>query len=357
MHCNQGYTRKVARLVSILCVVSFLCSVSACKVAPPPENSADAWYVPYVDICVDKGIMDTPEDTSSLDQPLLCDELQVILIRLYNHLHGGDGTVPPLPDNPLDYLQFLDGDGVCVAGVKDVSKIYAADGGIWVEFTGKPPSDELTLKMAFPGDRMYLHTQGSFIAGGIDTEVDPYSASGLLQAVSPGEHYIGTVIPDHYFFPVDTETPADTYVHILSGYQFMIENNGFDDYSDTGHYPYIYYLLFREGHVSTEAIPRERENPDLSLTDAAWREDLAIYLADYCPELIPDVSLSEDSLSERYTYRQNIAIQGLYQAGVFAGINEDENFDGQQPLTRAECAVVIARLLSQGDCPSLLTGN
>lgn len=349
MPCNQGHTRKAVRLFLVLSLALLLCGVSACRVAPPPADSADAWYIPYVDICVDKGIMDALEDTSSLDQPLLCDELQVILIRLYNHLHGGDGTVPPLPDDPLDYLQFLDGDGVCVAGLKDVSKIYATDGGIWVEFAVKPLADELTLKMAFPGDRMYLHAQGSFIPGGIETEADPYSASGLLQAISPETNYIGTVVPDHYFFPVETEIPADTYVHILSGYQFMIENNGFDDCWDAEYYPYVYYLFFREGHISTEATPRENENPDLSLTDAAWREDLAIYLADYCPELIPDVSLSADSLSERYTYRQNLAIQGLYQAGVFAGINEGEDFDGQQPLTRAECAVVIARLLSPGD--------
>ena len=39
-------------------------------------------------------------------------------------------------------------------------------------------------------------------------------------------------------------------------------------------------------------------------------------------------------------------VKRLYQAGIFTGVDEAGNFDGKAPLTRAQFAVILARLLS-----------
>lgn len=313
------------------------------------EQSAGAentgWYTPYVAACVEESVVDPSwaEDFSP-DESLKLDELQVILIRLYNRLNGGDGTIPPLPEDPLEYLQFWDATGNCVADIRDIAEVYAREGGLCVEFSDWPNIDELTLKMAFPGDQMHLCAQGHFVPEHLENETESHSAPGVLNMVLPGMHYDGTGIPDHYFFEVEGEIPADRYVHILSAYSFIEENGGFD-FWDEWYYPYIYYWNFREGNYLTEATPREQEERELSPSDPAWREDLVLYLAAYCPDAITQAYVPEDKENARYTYSQNEAIQGLYQAGILTETDAEGNFDGRQPVTKAEVAAVIGRVL------------
>lgn len=339
--------------ICALLMAGLLAVVSACAGTETPRKAEEKLpgeenagrYAPYVTVCAEEGILDDAEEKNfSPDDPLKMDKLQVMLIRLYNRLHGGDGTIPPLPDDPLDYLRFLDADGNCVAGITEIAESYDRDRELWVEFKTKPAQDELTLQMAFPGDKMYLCAQGSFAPGGVVTEADPHSAAGLLQMVSPDTEY-GVVVPDHYTFPVETEQPADAYAYILSSYQFMVENGWFDDSWDEWHYPYIYYWNYREGNVLTESTPRERENPDLSPSDDAWWEDMAIDLGTYCPEVVPWVDVTEEMANERYTYRQNEIIWGLFQEGILVQNDENGEFPGQQPITQGEAAAVIARVL------------
>lgn len=337
------------RMWIMLLIGLLLMGVSACattETQKKAEGETDDWYTPYVEICAEEGILNTAEVKNfSPDDPLKLDELQVMLIRFYDLLHGGDGTIPPLPDDPLDYLQFLDEDGSPVAGIMDMATVYAMDGGIWVEFKTKPAQEELTLKMAFPGDEMYLCTHGNFVPGGIETEVEPYSAAGMFQMILPEESNVSIVVPDHYLFPVETEKSADVYASVLSAYSFMAENDWFDDNWDEWYYPSIYYWNYREGNYLTEPTPRERENPDLSPSEIAWREDLAIYLGVYCPEAVPRVDVTEKMVDARYTYSQNEIILGLCHAGVFPQDVESDNFDGQKPITKAETVAVIARVL------------
>lgn len=334
-----------------LLLVAMLMSISACApstAGPFAEVKDGNWYAPYVEVCVEEGILDAAAIKNfSLDETLKLDELQVMLIRLYDRLHGGDGTVPPLPEDPMDYLQFLDADGNQVAGIKEVAEVYEWNGELWVEFETKPVPDELTLKMAFPGDGMYLKATGSYVPEQFLTEAEPNSPLDLLQGlgVLPEGQLMGVTEPEHYAFPVATETPADVYADALSSYRVMIENDWFDDSWDEWYYPYIYYWNYREGNYFTQPTPRERENPDLSPSDAAWWEDLAIFLGTYCPELIPRMNAPTEKLDERYTNIQNQAIQGLLQAGIFTATGEDRAFDGQKPITRAEAAAVIARVL------------
>lgn len=340
-------------------LVAMLMSISTCAAPREGKSAGDgtagfvdveagAWYAPYVEVCAKDGIMiGTSETTFSPDAPLGLDQLQVLVIRLYNRLHGGDGTIPPLPEDPMDYLQFLDADGTCVAGITDIAKVYAKDGGIWVEFVVKPDVDELTLQMAFPGDGMYLRTTGSYVPEQFQTEVEPNSPLDLLHGlgVLPESQFEGVTVPEHYLFPVEAEKPAKAYANMLSAYHFTAKNEWFDDSWDEWYYPYIYYWNFREGNYLTESTPRVLGNPDLSPSDAAWREDLAIYLGGYCSELVPWVDVPEETMDERYTYSQNKAIYGLYESGILTGTDASGSFDGQRPLTRAEAATVIARVL------------
>lgn len=351
MQYKQRHTASAMRLLSALCVVSLL---TGCKAA---SNQADVihtnaapQYESNLEICIQEGVVDaTSASVFSPDDPLTCDELQVMLIRLYNRLHGGDGTIPPLPDDPLDYLQFLDADGSCIAGITDIAEVYAGNGGLWVEFEKKPTMDELTLKMAFPGDKMYLCTQGNFVSGGIEREPDPHSAAGVLQMISPETRSGGVVVPDHYVFSVEVEESANLYARVLSSYRLMVENAWFDDCWDAWYYPSVYYWNYREGNYLTESSPREKEDPELSPSDPAWWEDMAIYLGTYCPEVVPRVEVTEGMMDDRYTYSQNETIWGLLQAGILTK-NDDRDFEGQQPITKSEAIAVIARVLkSQED--------
>lgn len=346
--CLQGHITNAMRLLSALCVVSLL---AGCKVA---SNQTDvinttvvSQYQSNLEICIQEGIVDaTSASVFSPDDPLTCDELQVMLIRLYDRLHGGNGTIPPLPDDSLDYLQFLDPDGSCVARITDIAEVYTSDGGLWVEFKRKPTVDELTLKVAFPGDKMYLCTQGYFVSGGIENggDPDPHSAAGVLQMISPETQYGGVVIPDHYVFSMEADESVDLYVRILSSYRFMVENDWFDDCWDAWYYPYVYYWNYREGNYLTESSPREKEDPEFSPADTAWWEDMAIYLGTYCPEVVPRVEVTEEMMDDRYTYSQNKVIRGLLQTGILTE-NDDRDFEGQQPITKAEAISVIARVL------------
>lgn len=348
-----------------LLLVAMLMSISACAAPAEGKNAgggttgfvdveAGAWYAPYVEVCAKDGIMiGTSETTFSPNAPLGLDQLQVLLIRLYDRLHGGDGTIPPLPEDPMDYLQFLDADGNRVAGIMDVAKAYDWNGELRVEFATKPAADELTLQMAFPGDGMYLKTTGSYDPEAVQTLGEPNSALDLFQSLVPEGQRVWTTEPEHYAFSVDGEKPADAYAKTISIYRYAVEQKVFDDYWDLWYYPATYYLNYREGYFSEQSTPREQESPDLSPSDTAWREELALYLADYCPELVPWVDVPEEKLDERYTYSQNAAICGLYQAGILTGTDAGGSFDGQRPLTRAEAAAVIARVLR----PELRSGQ
>lgn len=97
----------------VLLLVAILTSISACAASAEEKNAGDgttgfvdveagAWYAPYVEVCAKDGIMiGTSETTFSPDAPLGLDQLQVLVIRLYNRLQGGDGTIPPLPEDPM----------------------------------------------------------------------------------------------------------------------------------------------------------------------------------------------------------------------------------------------------------------
>lgn len=338
------------RLCALL-LAAMLMSASACapSTAGPFADVQDGdWYAPYVAVCLEEGVLDAAgEKNFSPDATLKLDELQVMLIRLYDRQHGGDGTVPPLPQDPMDYLQFLDADGNRVAGLEEVAEVYDWNGELWVEFKTKPAAEELTLQMAFPGDGMYLKTTGSYVPEQLQTEVEPNSPLDLLQGLgvlSEGQ-FAGVTEPGHYAFPVETETPAEVYAMTLSSYCFMVENGWFDDSWEEWYYPYTYYWNYREGNYLTESTPRALEDPDLSPSDAAWWEDLAIFLGWYCPELIPRVNAPAEKLDERYTDAQDQAIQGLLQGGILTKTGEEGSFDGQKPVTRGEAAAVIARAL------------
>lgn len=334
-----------------LLLVAMLMSISACApstAGPFAEVKDGDWYAPYVAVCLEEGVLDSAGGKNfSPDETLKLDELQVMLIRLYDRLHGGDGTIPPLPEDPMDYLQFLDADGNQVAGIEEVAEAYDWNGELRVEFKTKPAADELTLKMAFPGDGMYLKTTGSYVPEQFQIEAEPNSPLDLLQGlgVLPEGQPMGVTEPEHYAFPVETETPANAYAKTISSYRYAVEQKVFEDYWDLWYYPYTYYWNYREGNYLTETTPRALEDPDLSPSDAAWWEDLAIFLGWYCPETVPWVAVPAEKMDKRYTDIQNQAIQGLLQAGIFTATGEDGAFDGQKPITRAEAAAVIARVL------------
>lgn len=90
----------IRRFLSVL--LSFLIALSC---LPSPALAAegvgfsdvdpDAWYAPYIDVCVKAGVMQgVGDERFEPEDDLSCREGAVMLLRLYDVLHGGDGQFP-----------------------------------------------------------------------------------------------------------------------------------------------------------------------------------------------------------------------------------------------------------------------
>ena len=78
-----------------------------------------------------------------------------------------------------------------------------------------------------------------------------------------------------------------------------------------------------------------------TLAEAATRFDAAAAMSLIAEdELLPALSDAVPADTDRGDVKR------LYQAGIFTGVDEAGNFDGKAPLTRAQFAVILARLLS-----------
>lgn len=306
------------------------------------------WFAPYVGVCVEEGLMKGVGDgLFAPNAPLGLDQMLVLTARLYQRQKGGEGTFPPLPERPEEWLLAFDSEGNVVANILDVEEVSYFDQygrrELWLSFQTPPEEQTLTFQIGFPGDAVAFQAEGHFVAGETTVDNDPF-----LSAIIPKGAVVTRTSRDHYAIPVPQgRTVWDVY-SLVSSYQFYMESfeESIASYWEKWYYPAMYALNYREGVFFSLTSPH-METPALQPEDTAWREDLILTLHSLYPYptmLYPAPQLP-DVPGERYDEEQAAAILDFYQAGILTGTGPEGRFDGTKPLTRAEAAAILARIL------------
>lgn len=281
-----------------------------------------------IKLCYERGLMNGTSDTSFNPQgKLTIAQLVVLAARLYDLQNGGEGTVPDLPDMSGSYLRFYDSEGTLFASCSRPEElqfnagerpyISLSDGS---DDPGLP--ERCRLEIGFEG---YNHIK---VFEGVKESYG--SAGGFMH-----QGFVGT----GYRFDGGRFTA-------LPGTQYV------EQYKDAWWFPAVFYLgsegvmgfdgelLYRTSGGSDGYDPLTRFSKD-NATRAlfAWLVDLTAGPLETVNETAsaPDVEVGETRDAE--------AILRLYQAGVLTGVDAEGNFGGDQPLTRAQAAMMLARVL------------
>lgn len=281
------------------------------------DVAEDSWCYDAVKLCYEAGLLNGTSDTAfSPNAPLTYAQLTVLSARLHHILKGGDGVLPTLPADADDYVRFYDGDGKQVGNLSDV------EGNSWF-FDGHYLSVSFREDFTPP---FPLRVEIGFPDSGFHYE----AASWVLPELGGG------------LWIVEEADMRELASH-LNGYMWSCQAAREAGAWDQWWFPASYYLDYRE-NIDLLTTPH-MESPDFD--GSAWREDFAALLWSVCGDLpvlnqdpaIPDVP------GKRYDYQQTAAIRSLYRAGILNGADALGSFRGTASLTRAQAAVMLARVL------------
>lgn len=285
-----------------------------------------------VKLCYERGLMNGTSDTSFNPQgKLTIAQLVVLAARLYDLRNGGDGTVPDLPDLSQSYLRFYDNEGTLFASCSRPEELqFNAGERPYISLSDGPDDPGLPescrLEIGFEG---YNHIK---VFEGVKESYG--SAGGFMH-----QGFVGT----GYRFDGGRFTA-------LPGTQYV------EQYKDAWWFPAVFYLgsegiMGFDGELVYRAIvgnngddsdydPAVRFSKD-NATRAlfAWLVDLTAGPLEAVNETasVPDVEVGETRDAE--------AILRLYQAGILTGVDAAGSFNGSGELTRAQAAMMLARVL------------
>lgn len=124
-----------------LSVLLMLCALPCPAAAESAFTDVDpeAWYAPYIDVCVEAGVMEgvgdgrfEPEDSLS------CREGTVMLLRLYDVLHGGNGVFPTSPEDWVP-VWVEDEQGQALFNAEDYAGWHSGHGEYSLFFHSRQP--------------------------------------------------------------------------------------------------------------------------------------------------------------------------------------------------------------------------
>lgn len=285
-----------------------------------------------VKLCYERGLMNGTSETAFNPQgKLTIAQLVVLAARLYDLRNGGDGTVPDLPDLSQSYLRFYDNEGTLFASCSRPEELqFNAGERPYISLSDGPDDPGLPescrLEIGFEG---YNHIK---VFEGVKESYG--SAGGFMH-----QGFVGT----GYRFDGGRFTA-------LPGTQYV------EQYRDAWWFPAVFYLgsegiMGFDGELVYRAIvgnngddsdydPAVRFSKD-NATRAlfAWLVDLTAGPLEAVNETasVPDVEVGETRDAE--------AILRLYQAGVLTGVDAAGSFNGSGELTRAQAAIMLARVL------------
>lgn len=305
------------RLLSVLFAALLLVGTVPAHAAPTltfTDVPAGSWFEQGVMTCVQNGIMvGTGEDTFSPNATLTDAESLMLAYRLYDQANGGDGSLLKMPED-YGYVKLISDDGsfVCEGYIGDRSlwempNVYTSSDGHRLCLQGYTGGESEGATLTF-GGKEYRGTLKHMYCGSGRYEQDNFFG------FEPEDPALNDLLLDAYF---DTASPTLWWADLL----YTIREKGWDDvfFGST--------LLF-----GTEDFRGNFADLLGAVTDLPKRFDVS---------LIPDLGERE----EGNPYRDHI--YEMYETGVIGGVDAYGTFDAEKTLTRAEAAVMVARILDE----------
>ena len=291
---------------------------------------AGSWFEQGVTICAQKGVMvGTGGGLFSPEKELTAAECLTLAVRLYDLQRGGEGTLRKAPED-WGYLTFTFSDGKTFYRYGEQNDFF---GYARFDNAGPDGRDLYAVYVPAPGDTPE------------ERETYAKAHEGKATLMAQGREYSGTVVTDSTYygpclrFAFDCPEAEQPDLYEL----FDQARPGPDRwYRDTAYTAEELGLRETEG-FSTLLGRLAGRYPDAA---GANREAFAKALAVAAGELekkydvpsIPDVERSDFSAG----------VYSLYEAGILNGLDSFGTFWGEKNLTRAECAVMVSRVLDPG---------
>lgn len=299
------------------------------------DVAEDSWCYEAVKLCYEAGLMNGTTDTTFSPQtPLTAAQLTVMAARLYDLRSGGSGVVPDLPDLTESYLRFYDEEGNLLrAYTLTDTPVYNAmkEDSLFISLSemAEDPSlpETCILEVGFADYcplRRYTGVRESY-------ETVPGTMSHGLSGT--GYRITDPQITALCFFLGDTQ--AETLATWQNSWwfpaAFYLSSQGLLNLSGE-----LIYRLDPGGQHTGQYDLLFSQSASRAL--AAWLMDLSAGELTVCNESvsIPDVDPESPDAA---------AIERLYQAGVLTGVDAAGRFSPDAPLTRAQAAVIFARIL------------
>lgn len=276
------------------------------------DVAAEDWFAPYVDVCVEAGLMEgVGGGRFDPERSLTNRECAILALRLHQMGRGGDGTFDPAPAD-WDYFVLTLADGTVLsqgylggyAGGRDLQWASPRKGG----------GQEL-----------------GFYLGWEDNEDKAWGLALADQAATlnvNGVSYFGALTlnaTQDYIFFLPYPYQLDAYQTVHDGYVYE---------AGTGWWRDGWYYARQNG--LGELLGGDDEAPRWSfaykiakVTDLSAINDIA---DNAVPDLDPRSVIDQSALH-------------LYRAGILNGVDSQGTFSGNKTLTRAEAAAMLARVL------------
>lgn len=313
-------------LCTSLCL-SFAPSVSAAQETASvfTDVPAGSWFEEGVMTCAEKGVMvGTREDCFSPDRKLTAVECLTLAVRLYDLQHGGDGVMKKAPED-WGRITLTLADGTVFDG-------YSEDGPFsWWEYR----SARKGLYVTAPGETAEEQAAwGEAHSGAAALTIDNVTYQGTVDCWMPTDSYdlmFSPELPSESIASVQAVICAAIYADIPS------PDHWYRDVVYTAH-----QLGLKDGAVTpgfTSLLSRTLYNGS-----GCSRMEFSLALAEAAGEL--EKRFTVESLPD-LAREGNEDIYTLYEAGVLTGMDEFGRFGADSSLTRAQAAVIVARVLDE----------
>ena len=288
-----------------------------------------------VKLCYERGLMNGVSDTAFSPQGKLnVAQLVVLAARLYNLQNGGDGTVPDLPDQRQPYLRFYDSEGNLFTSFNSAQELqYNAGEQPYISLSNASDAPDLpeTCKLevgfedygrvrSFEGVKeSHESAGGTMHQGFVGTGYRFADPEARVFAALPNRTLMEQ-FQEAWWFPAAFYLGIENVLNIEGElfYRASGGNNG-------------------DGSGYDPAVRFSKDNAARALF--AWLIERTAGELEVLNETVdvPDVNPDET--------QDAAAILRLYQAGVLTGVDQAGNFGGERELTRAQAAIMLARVL------------
>ncbi len=279
---------------------------------PFSDIQPGAWYEAAVKLCYEAGVLNgTTADTFSPQDTLTAAQLEVLAARVKWRLEENEGELPPAP-----------------AGTGTVA-ITLPDGSTYDASSFVQVDDTDLSGQALPSGDYIVTAAGDYLGGTVPSSLTiTVDGSYTLQAKLDRANSYDPLFYMYRYHLRDTDYPEHDPMVRINTWSASDGTSG-----DAWYWGADIYL---------KGLPSAMDAalPD-TLTEQATRYDAAAVMSLIAGEgLLSAISDAVPPDTDRPDVIQ------LYQAGILTGVDAEGTFDGKRPLTRAQFAVILARLLS-----------